>query len=247
MNIILFSQDESTQPLAFDDERAQHLLRILHKTEGSTFDAGIENGRAGTAQITHIDDNKRLIYFSFTEQTDGKPLYPLRFIIGFPRPIQLKRLFRDAAGLGVSELHLCGTELGEKSYMQTTLLQRGTAHSLLRDGSIQAKSTHVPQVFVHDSLSSCLAQIAPSGVLGALDNIRPTVPFAQFLSQHTPQTLAAKGIWAAVGSERGWTDKERAILESYGFTRCVMGERILRTETAVTVAATLALAAMNTI
>ena len=42
---------------------------------------------------------------------------------------------------------------------------------------------------------------------------------------------------AAIGSERGWTDKERKYLESQGFLRCGMGPRIMRTETAATVAA----------
>ena len=40
-------------------------------------------------------------------------------------------------------------------------------------------------------------------------------------------------------SERGWTDKERNLLESFGYIRSGMGERIMRTETAATVAGAL--------
>jgi len=45
----------------------------------------------------------------------------------------------------------------------------------------------------------------------------------------------------AVGSERGWSDKERDLLENAGFIRLSMGERALRTETACVAAAVLAL------
>jgi 16S rRNA U1498 N3-methylase RsmE len=40
----------------------------------------------------------------------------------------------------------------------------------------------------------------------------------------------------AVGSERGWTEREVRLLESTGFRRCSLGRRILRTETASTIA-----------
>jgi RsmE family RNA methyltransferase len=45
----------------------------------------------------------------------------------------------------------------------------------------------------------------------------------------------------AVGSERGWSDAERDKLEAAGFLRLSMGDRALRTETACTAAAILAL------
>ena len=127
MNICLFSQEEITRPLALNDERAVHLIKILHKKEGDSFHAGIINGQAGTAVITQIESGKS-IHFTFTPETDGKPLYPLIMIIGFPRPIQLKRLLRDMAGLGVCQVHLVGTELGEKSYLKADLAttQAGT-------------------------------------------------------------------------------------------------------------------------
>jgi RsmE family RNA methyltransferase len=52
---------------------------------------------------------------------------------------------------------------------------------------------------------------------------------------------------AAIGSERGWTDKERILLEENGFIRWGMGERIMRTETAATVSASIILAQLGKI
>ena len=50
---------------------------------------------------------------------------------------------------------------------------------------------------------------------------------------------------AAIGSERGWTEAERDLLEQNGFSLCSMGTRILRTETAATVAASIILDSMG--
>ena len=52
---------------------------------------------------------------------------------------------------------------------------------------------------------------------------------------------------AAIGSERGWTDRERRLLENSGFVRCGMGERIMRTETAATVAGAIILSGLEII
>ena len=158
MNIVLFEKNEISCPLKLNDERAQHILKILHKKEGDTFSCGIIKGMAGKAEIIHISEEG--IKFSFQPESDGKPLNPLKMIIGFPRPIQLKRLLRDVAALGIQEIHLTGTELGEKSYMKSNLLERGTAYKMLLDGTVQAASTHIPELFLHQNLKECLQEIS---------------------------------------------------------------------------------------
>ena len=140
MNIVLFTEKEISAPLLLSDERAQHILKILHKKNGDSFTSGIIGGKAGKSTITKIDE--KYLHFSFNPESDGKPLKPLIMIIGFPRPIQLKRLFRDMAGLGVSQIHLTGTELSEKSYLKSNMIINGQAETALLEGSMQAKSTH---------------------------------------------------------------------------------------------------------
>ncbi|MCR5288710.1 MAG: 16S rRNA (uracil(1498)-N(3))-methyltransferase [Treponema sp.] len=248
MNICLFNPGEQSIPLR--DERAQHLIKVLHKKQGDTFTAGIVGGKAGTATITKITDKTNsdggTLSFTFEPQSEGKPLYPLTMLIGFPRPIQLKRLLRDMAGLGVCSVMLTGTELGEKSYMQSTLVQRGAAYKMLYDGTVQAGSTHVPEIQTFNNLKQSVECIHDS-VKIALDNIRPSVSLFQFLQQNPLQDTGNQvyNITAAIGSERGWTNSERDFLEHSGFTLCGLGSRILRTETAATVAASLILAAMG--
>lgn len=251
MNICLFSPEEILNPLDIQDERAQHILKILHKKEGESFSAGIIGNQAGTAVIKKISveekkssDGKKIfkggkIYFDFKPESDGKKLYPLKMIIGFPRPIQLKRLLRDMASLGVQEVHLTGTELGEKSYLKSDLATKGEAEKFLLDGSVQAGSTQIPKLFIHQTLKNCLEQIDLEGKLFALDNIEPSQSLSCALKEKPQKAVAA------IGSERGWTNYERQLFRQNGFELLSMGKRILRTETASTVAVSLILDSMG--
>lgn len=266
MNICLFEQEEISRPLKAGDPRAQHIIKVLHKGVGDTFYAGVIGGQAGTATITKIDGE---IHFTFTPQSDGKPLFPLHMIIGFPRPIQLKRLLRDMAALGVSSVRLCGTELGEKSYLKASLSDPAEVYKMLLDGTVQAASAHVPKPFVYPTLAACLdaldAKAAPPVIVGldptirsqencsqaknaaaplllALDNVKPAQSLGAFLRANPP---AGRPVFAAIGSERGWSPAERALLEERGFVRLGMGNRVMRTETAATVSASLILSQMG--
>ena len=246
MNICLFSPDEISKTLPVKDERAQHIIKVLHKMEGDSFTAGIIGGASGVAKIVELSTSGENagIRFEFSPTGDGKPLSPFEMIIGFPRPIQLKRLLRDIAALGVSRVHLTGTDLGEKSYMQSNLVERGTAYQMLLDGTVQAGSTHVPELCLYKTLDECLETIENSAADDclklALDNVNPSMRLADAVK---PAALAV----AAIGSERGWTERERRLLESKGYVRCGMGERIMRTETAATVAGAIILSGLGII
>ena len=164
-------------------------------------------------------------------------------IIGFPRPIQLKRLLRDMAALGVCEVHLTKTELTEKSYLNSDLATTDAGTKMLLDGTVQAASTHVPELFIHKSLKECLDYIKensnPEIKLCALDNIEPSVNIGGV------EFSTEAGAVAAIGSERGWTTKERQLMKDSGFVLCGMGSRVMRTETAATVAASIILDGMG--
>ena len=253
MNICLFSKEEISHPLPLRDERAQHIIKVLHKKAGDTFTAGVIDGSSGTAVICEINDQG--ITFDFTAGGDGKPLTKLEMIIGFPRPIQLKRLLRDIAALGVGRVHLTGTDLGEKSYMQSNLVERGSAYQMLLDGTVQAGSTHVPELCLYKTLDQCLEAVtagedgtaASAGGLLALDNINPSARLADAVKQAVAESGVGARVIAAIGSERGWTDRERHLLEAKGFIRCGIGERIMRTETAATVAGSIILSGLGII
>jgi len=244
MNIVLF--DGETY-FSRGDARYQHIKKILRKGKSDSFQAGVINGSEGEASITSMDDQG--LSFVFTPTRPMRPLHPLIAVIGFPRPIQLKRILRDLASLGVSAVWLTGTELGEKSYRESTLVDRGAAREGLLEGCMQAGGTAVPELRLFDSLEQTLAAAdaldAESGTrsfrvsLDVQDALCPLsrAPFGE-VSAGRPALLF-------IGSERGWSTGERALLRAAGCTVCSLGSRILRTETAATAAVAITLSAIG--
>ncbi|MDR2515799.1 MAG: 16S rRNA (uracil(1498)-N(3))-methyltransferase [Spirochaetaceae bacterium] len=239
MNIILFENGEIGKPLPRRDERTVHLLKVLHKQAGDTFDAGVFDGLRGTGKIEAVRRDGSLEY-SLDLRLPPPPKAPVRVGVGFPRPIQLRRLLRDLSSLGVEAIDLLGTELGEKSYRDTKLLSDGGARAALVEGAVQSRDTVLPEIRVYPDLAAWLAERpwdrgqALSPLLVAADNVRPEGTFSHLVSRRRPMTLAA-------GSERGWSDAERDRLEQAGFVRLSLGKRALRTETACVAAVVLAL------
>ena len=243
MNIILFEEHELGHNLARRDERTIHLLKVLHKTQGDNFDAGILGGKLGTGRIEKINFDKS-IFVSFKEGESPPVRLRLRIAFAFVRQIQVRRILRELSNIGVSAIDIIGTDTGEKSYRDTKLLTDGGAHSALIEGAVQARDTQLPTLDVFENLDEWLKRRPwenPESqtpfdripLLFAMDNVRAEGSLFHISPSSRPVVIA-------VGPERGWSDRERDLFEKNGFLRLSMGQRALRTETACTAAAMLA-------
>ncbi|UTC81725.1 16S rRNA (uracil(1498)-N(3))-methyltransferase [Treponema denticola] len=234
-----------------DDERYLHIKKILHLKEGDVFKAGIINGKIGEALIYHLSEEK--ILFSFCPNKPDKnldntaagkiesetlPLPPIKIILGFPRPIQLRRILRDAASLGFAEIVLCGTELGERSYLKSNLSSPEEIKKYLLDGISQAGQTLLPAFSFCNSVKEVLKDLKAASFKGS----KVLLDIGDFPSLSTFRMTKGESILIAIGSERGWTQNERDTFFSEGFISYSMGKRILRTETALTSALSVLLA-----
>ncbi|MDR0450444.1 MAG: 16S rRNA (uracil(1498)-N(3))-methyltransferase [Treponema sp.] len=255
MNLILFEEHEAGKPLPRRDGRTVHLLKVLRKKPGDSFDAGILGGRRGRGTIAGSGPDGSLSY-SLDLFENPPPRFPLRVAVGFPRPIQLRRLLRDLSGLGLAAVDLIATDLGDKSYRETKLLSDGGARTALIEGAIQSRDTSLPLLDSYPRLEDWLSRrpwegdgepgggesggARPPALLVAADNLRPAGSMARL-------GPARRRISVAIGPERGWSDRERDLLERAGFLRLSLGERALRTETACVAASILAMEKMGEI
>ncbi|MCX7949881.1 MAG: 16S rRNA (uracil(1498)-N(3))-methyltransferase [Treponemataceae bacterium] len=278
MNLLLFSPDELDRPLPRRDPRTIHLCKVLHKKVGDTFDAGVLGGLWGRGRIVAIANDGSLTV-ELNLDTAPPPKHPLRIGVAFVRPIQLRRLLRELTSLGVSHIDILGSDLGEKSYRDTHLLEDGGAREAMIEGLIQSRDTVLPQVEVFASLDHWLAMVnkrEASGILRlAPDNVNPALSIGAVPPLHkevapnkgadgetiSGPTTRKEGFlftvgehtvpggdpqaYVVIGPERGWSNRERLLLDQSGFLRCSMGERALRTETAALVAASLVLEKMG--
>ncbi|PIE05178.1 MAG: 16S rRNA methyltransferase [Spirochaetales bacterium] len=233
MNLILFEPEEIGRTLPETDERLRHLFNVLKIQPGDYFRAGITSGPLGQARLLQKTRSGWKWEFRQISRSPA-PLRPLTLILGCPRPPTARRLLKDCCSLGIREIHVCGTDLNEKSYMGSRLWRDGLWEKALRDGAMQGGSTLLPKVVQQASLPAALRELdsfSGEEVLRiALDNEEDAQSWITWKTAHAD--FRADSAVLAVGPERGWSGRERNILDRHEFTRLHLGERILRTETA---------------
>lgn len=232
MNLILFEPGEIAAPLPLSDPRARHLIEVLRRAPGDTFDAGIVDGPRGQGTLTAIAPPH--LELAFTWQPVPPPPPPLILILGLARPQTARDILRDATTLGATALHFVATERSDPNYARSTLWTSGEWRRHLLAGAAQAFDTHIPVVSFDSTLATILAQLPPDLTRTALDNYEATQPASACLAA---ASIPAHAI--AIGPERGWGPADRALLRAHHFTLAHLGSRVLRTETAVTAALTL--------
>ena len=224
MNLLIFQNNEWLSPLSGSDPRVEHIKKILRAREGDILDAGIIGGPIGKAVIQKIEENGSFT-FSFYEETPAPPPDPITLIIGTPRPPTARRLIKDLTTAGVGRMIFCATDLGEKSYLTSSLWMKEEYKTALMEGISQGETTILPELVKLYSLYKAIDQLDNDTDRMALDNISPDQPLKSYSPEKTVSCLA-------IGPERGWSDRERQMLRERGFQICSMGDRVLRTETA---------------
>lgn len=232
MNLVLFAPNELFAPLSLSDPRAQHVLTVLRRAPGDTFDAGLINGPLGKATLLRADDTA--LYLAFAVTREPPPLPPVTLIIGLPRPQTARDLLRDTTTLGAACIHFVTTERTDPNYASSSLWTSGEWQRHLLTGAAQAFDTRLPSVTWTHTLASALAcEAPPPRARLALDNYEPTTSLGAEILNPKTQILNGGGVTLAFGPERGWGPADRDQLRAAGFILCSLGQRVLRLETAV--------------
>lgn len=228
VNLVLLESHELRQPLPADDPRAVHVLTVLRRVPGDTFDVGVVDGPRGKATLRAVDAAG--LQLDFTWGPPPAPLPPLTLLVGLARPQTARKILQEATTLGVAALHFVRTERAEPQYAQSSLWSSGEWRDHLRAGAAQAFTTQLPRVTWDTELSAHLAAGSPGARRLALDNYEATAPLGAWrLGAGEPCVLA-------IGPERGWGPRDRDALRAAGFALAHLGPRVLRSETAVVAA-----------
>lgn len=226
MNLVLFEKDECMTFISRRDERAKHILKVLKLNAGDHFRSGVISGKKGLSKIEKIT----LEGIHFTNNHDTPPDAPenLDLICGLARPNSLKRIMKDCATMNLRSIRFIHTDLGEKSYRTSKLVNPDQYKRLLIEGASQGAVTNLPSVSFYDSLDSCLEQL--EGTLINFDNTNQAGQ-AKDLLRH----LSSKKndhISICIGSERGWSARERSVFLKKNIPSFLLGSRPLRSDTA---------------
>ena len=243
MNRILFEKDEIVDGrVAFADERAEHVLNVLHGAVGQVLKTGELDGLLGTSVITEIRNlhergqgspqrGSGLLAGTVVVEcshANKSPTPWFDLLLAPPRPRVLKRLLPQLAAMGVGGIVLVGAEKVEKSFWGAQLLKEDIYRPLLVEGLMQCGTSVVPTIRCERNFRRYA-------------ETRLEVEFAgreKFVAH--PGATASAGLDSsrdrrpliAIGPEGGWTNQELSLLENMGFSRYSLGGRILRTDTA---------------
>ncbi len=233
MNVFLFDVRKESYEVDRHSKEYTHILKILRLSVGSRVRIATKDGYVGTGTIKMIDASRIEFSAQWHEQVSGQRL-PIEVLLGHPRPIVTKRLIKDLTTIGVARLHVVQADLSEKSYRDSKIWRPEAIRSYLEEGTIQAGTPGDMEVSRYDSLDSFFATRAKmhqenAGLVYAsiVNTIVDSTP-SMIPEEICPPVLVC------IGPERGWSDREEALLKRHATTNLSFGNRILRTETACT-------------
>ncbi len=240
MNLVLLAS-EAEETLRAGTHAAEHLLRVLKVGVGSVFWCGAKNGARGLATVREISPDGDVRFSVAWEREARAALPPVRLIVGLSRPQTMKKVFAAAAEIGCSRIAVFRSEKGDPAYAESSLWKSGddTLPGILEKAAEQTCVPALPEFALSASLAEALEDVPERAARFALDVYGTEASFARAeLAPGVPVALA-------LGSERGWSERERGVLRSRGFAFAHLGERVLRVETAVSVALAVALARLD--
>lgn len=227
MNRILFEHKATAYHLDPRDPRFEHVRGVLRLGVGDLFDVGVVNGPAGKARIASLDREDLLIEVTWGSAPPAPP--PVHLLIGMCRPATATKILTTAPTLGVSALHFASSQRSDPAYARSSLWRKGEWRSRLLEGVEQAFDTWLPDLLLHDTLSSAVENLPLKGPRVALDLYEGSFPLS------TLDLLPDEPVVLAIGPERGWGSADRQVLRENGFSLASLNDRVLKVETAVIV------------
>lgn len=239
MNCILLPSSIHDEPKITNLEQVKHIKSVLKLNVGDSLLIGEINGNIGRAVVSAIKESEILLT-NIVLDIHPPPKLDLTVILALPRPKVLRRLIMDMTALGVNKIILLNSYRTQKSYWQSPLLTR--IDEFIFEGLQQAVDTIVPVVelkkrfkpFVEDEFPQILSQSHGKGVIAHPYASQSWQAYLLDIKSSNKSIITMPKV-LFIGAEGGWINYEVDMLCQYGCEPVSLGQRILRTESAVNV------------
>ncbi|WP_157938041.1 16S rRNA (uracil(1498)-N(3))-methyltransferase, partial [Acinetobacter junii] len=202
----------------------KHLNQHLQLKAGDTLKVGVRDGQRYLTEVQSITAQQIMLRPIQAENVPNK--VPVHLILALPRPKVLRRIIMDAVTLGVERISLIHSYRVDKSYWQSPFLQQLDDYVTL--GLEQAGDTIVPEIQLYKRFKPFVEDVLPT----LISEQRPAYVAHPYAEQSMPHAIA-HGCNLIVGPEGGFIPYEIELLKKNGCQAMSLGNRILRTETAV--------------
>lgn len=226
MNIVLLDERQTQSELWMirSTRQLEHLTEHVKVVVGDSLKVGIRGGKRYLTEIMSISEQGIAVKPLHEEAVPAK--LPVTLIVALPRPKVLRRLMMDAVTMGVDKIILIHSYRVDKSYWQTPFLQQIEHYVTL--GLEQAGDTIAPKVELYKRFKPFVEDVLPT----LIQADAPAYVAHPYASDSMP--FAIKGRCSLIiGPEGGFIPYEIDLLIENGCQAVSLGNRILRTETAI--------------
>ena len=232
-----------------DAESAKKLVKVLRMTPGETFVAFDGRGREWECALTAVENEGRArARAAVVEELDTAMIRRVHLSIAqsIPKGDKMEFVLQKGTELGAREFWPFDSERTISRLAPDEEAERATARAnrwrrIVEGASAQCGRADVPIVHAIADLSTVVSSGTGQGRCFFLDEGEDALSLRETL-EHSPiewDADAPPRAMIVVGPEGGWTPREREWAARYGAESVSLGNRILRTETAALVAATI--------
>ena len=226
MNIVLLEAEQTQSEFwKIDNPRQiQHLSQHVQLNAGDTLKVGIRNGERYLTEVISVSEQQIRIRPIQLEAIPAK--LPVHLILALPRPKVLRRIIMDAVTLGVERISLIHSYRVDKSYWQSPFLQQLDDYVTL--GLEQAGDTISPEIQMYKRFKPFVEDVLPTFI----SDQKPAYVAHPYAEQQMPHAIQ-HSCCLIVGQFFGFIPFEVDLFKKKGCQARRLGNRILRTETAV--------------
>ena len=226
MNIVLLEAEQTQSEFwKIDNPRQiQHLSQHVQLNAGDTLKVGIRNDERYLTEVISVSEQQIRIRPIQLEAIPAK--LPVHLILALPRPKVLRRIIMDAVTLGVERISLIHSYRVDKSYWQSPFLQQLDDYVTL--GLEQAGDTISPEIQMYKRFKPFVEDVLPTFI----SDQKPAYVAHPYAEQQMPHAIQ-HSCCLIVGPEGGFIPYEVDLFKKNGCQARRLGNRILRTETAV--------------
>ncbi len=237
------------QEFDLDADNAKKLVKVLRMTPGETFVAFDGRGNEWECALIEVSsDGKARARAAILEKLDTKMVRRVKISIAqsIPKGDKMEFVLQKGTELGATDFWPFDSDRTISRLSPDEESQRATARAqrwrrIVEGAASQCGRADVPIVHAIADLATVLSTGTSDGHCFFLDEGEDALGLRETLKQ-TPIEYDAEvqpRAMIVVGPEGGWTEREREEAERYGAQSVSLGSRILRTETAALVAATI--------
>jgi 16S rRNA (uracil1498-N3)-methyltransferase len=211
--------------VALPESAGAHLVRVLRLREGDACVLFDGHGRDYDARL--LAATRRGVEAEIVGVRTVDNESPLRLVLlqGIARGEKMDLILQKATELGV---HAIAPVFADRTEVRLDgeRLQKRMDHwrSVVISACEQSGRARIPHLMPARGLAEAAAALDADALKLTLDPV----------GEHRFETLSppAGAVVVGIGPEGGWSDKDRAVLHTHGFSGLRLGPRVLRTETA---------------